>query len=127
MEEGLEARYERHSRNAAALREGLEALGLRLAAPEGYRLDQITPVWVPEGVDDLEVRQMLLRNYSIEIGRGLGDYAGKVWRIGLMGDSSKPEHVFALLAALESILPRVGFEVAYGAGVASASRSLAEG
>ena len=127
MEEGLEARYERHSRNAAALREGLEALGLRLAAPEGYRLDQITPVWVPEGVDDLEVRQMLLRNYSIEIGRGLGDYAGKVWRIGLMGDSSKPEHVFALLAALESILPRVGLEVAYGAGVASASRSLAEG
>ena len=127
LEEGLEARFERHRRNAAALRAGLEALGLEVVTPEGFRLDQITPVWIPDGIDDLEVRQHLLRDHHIEIGRGLGEFAGKAWRIGLMGDSSKPEHVFALLAALESILPRVGFEVAYGAGVASASRSLATG
>ena len=125
LEEGLDARFERHQRNSAALRAGLEALGLTLVVPEEFRLDQITPVWIPEGIGDDQVRQALLREYGIEIGRGLGDFAGKVWRIGLMGDSSKPEYVFALLAALEEILPRVGFEVAQGAGVARASKALA--
>lgn len=126
FEEGLEARYERHERNAAALRAGLEALGLDLVAPEDYRLAQITPVRIPDGIDDTAVRQKLLREYHIEIGRGLGEYAGRVWRIGLMGDSSKSEYVMALLSALEKILPSQGFEVAVGAGVAAASRSLSE-
>ena len=124
LEEGLEARYERHRRNAGALRAGLQALGLDLVAPEGYRLDQITPVRIPEGIDD-RVRQLLLREYNIEIGRGLGQFAGKVWRVGLMGESSRPDYVLALLSALEEILPRVGFEVPVGAGVAEASRALA--
>ena len=126
FEEGLEARYERHERNAAALRAGLEALGLDLVAPEDYRLAQITPVRIPDGIDDTTARQKLLREYHIEIGRGLGEYAGRVWRIGLMGDSSKSEYVMALLSALEKILPSQGFEVAVGAGVAAASRSLSE-
>ena len=125
LEEGLEARFERHRRHAAALRAGLEALGMELVAPEGFRLDQITPFWIPKGVDDGVVRQRLLREYGIEIGRGLGQFAGMVWRIGLMGESSKPEYVFALLAALEKILPEVGYEVPRGAGVAAASRTLA--
>ena len=125
LEEGLDARIERHRRNSAALRAGLEALGLELVVREGFRLDQITPVWIPEGIDDLEVRQALLRGYRIEIGRGLGDFAGRVWRVGLMGDSSRAEFVLALLAALEVVLPRSGFEVALGAGVAAASKSLA--
>ena len=125
LEEGLDARIARHRANSAALRAGLEALGLDLVAPEGFRLDQITPVWIPDGVDDAEVRQALLREYGIEIGRGLGEFAGKVWRVGLMGDSSKAQYVFALLSALEEVLPRVGFEVPRGAGVASASTSLA--
>ena len=124
LEEGIEARIERHHRNAVALHAGLEAFGLKLVVPEESRLDQITPVWIPEGIDDLEVRQALLRDYRIEIGRGLGDFAGKVWRIGLMGDSSRAEYVLGLLAALEEILPRVGFEVPHGAGVAAASKSL---
>ena len=127
LEEGLEARFERHRRNAAALRAGLEALGLEVVTPEGFRLDQITPVWVPDGVDEAEVRRKLLREYGIEIGRGLGDFAGKVLRVGLMGESSKPEYVLALLAALEEVLPRLGFEVAQGASVASASKALAGG
>ena len=127
LEEGLEARYERHRRNAAALRAGLQALGLGLVAPEGFRLDQITPVLIPEGVDDDRVRQLLLREHNIEIGRGLGQFAGKVWRVGLMGESSRPDYVLAFLSALEEILPRVGFEVPVGAGVAEASRALAEG
>lgn len=127
LEEGLDARIERHRRNSAALRAGLEALGLKLVPPPEFRLDQITPVWVPEGVDEAKVRQMLLREYRIEIGRGLGEFAGRVLRIGLMGESSKAEYVLALLSALEEILPRLGFEVGYGAGVASASKSLALG
>ena len=125
LEEGLEARFERHRRNAVALAAGLEGLGLQLVAPEEFRLAQITPVWIPEGVDDGLVRQALLREYGIEIGRGLGQFAGMVWRIGLMGESSKSEYIYALLAALEKILPRMGYEVPQGAGVGAASRSLA--
>ena len=82
-------------------------------------------MWIPDGVDDAEVRGGLLKEYSIEIGRGLGDYAGKVWRIGLMGESSKPENVLGVLAALEKLLNRAGYETAHGAGVAAASQSLA--
>ncbi len=125
LEEGLEDRYERHQRNAAALRAGLEALGMELVVPEEYRLAQITPVWIPEGLEDTPVRQALLRDHGIEIGRGLGQFAGKVWRVGLMGESSKPEYILALLSALEEILPRNGFEVAQGAGAAAASKALA--
>jgi len=125
VEEGLEARFERHGRNAAALRDGLEALGLDLVAPEAYRLDQITPFWVPEGVDETKLRQMLLREHGIEVGRGLGQFAGKVIRVGLMGESSKPEYVLALLSALEKILPRLDYETAQGAGVGAASTTLA--
>jgi alanine-glyoxylate transaminase/serine-glyoxylate transaminase/serine-pyruvate transaminase len=124
LEEGLEARFARHHRNARALWAGLEALGLDLVAPERYRLDQITPVWIPDGIDDMAVRRALLREHSIEIGGGLGEFAGKVWRVGLMGESSKAENVLALLAALESILPGVGYEAPQGAGVSAASRSL---
>ena len=124
LEEGLEERYARHARNAAALRAGLEALGLDLVVAAEDRLNQITPVWIPEGVDDLYVRQALLRRYNIEIGRGLGQFAGKVWRIGLMGASCRLENVMALLAALEEILPEAGFEVGAGAGVGAASRAM---
>ena len=127
LEEGLQARFERHHRNAVALWTGLEALGLDLVAEEQYRLDQITPVWIPEGVDDDEMRRILLREYGIEVGKGLGQFAGRVWRIGLMGESSKAQYVLALLSAMEDILPRLGYEVPYGAGVAAASRSLAAG
>ena len=122
LEEGLEARFRRHHRNASALWAGLEALGLKLVTPEEYRLDQITPLWIPDGIDEAQVRNALLREYGIEIGRGLGQFAGKVWRVGLMGESSKAEYVLALLAALEDILPRVGYEVSRGAGWAQPAR-----
>ena len=127
LEEGLDSRYARHARNGVALRAGLEGLGLDLVSPEGYRLNQITPVWIPEGIDDTSVRETLLRDHNIEIGRGLGEFAGRVWRIGLMGESSKPEYVLALLAALEHILPRAGYETPMGGGVTAASRALSEG
>jgi alanine-glyoxylate transaminase/serine-glyoxylate transaminase/serine-pyruvate transaminase len=126
LEEGLDSRHTRHARNGAALRAGLEGLGLDLVSPEGYRLNQITPVWIPEGIDDNLVRETLLRDHNIEVGRGLGQFAGKVWRIGLMGESSRSEYVLALLAALEHILPSVGYETPMGAGVTAANRALSE-
>ena len=125
LEEGLESRFGRHRQNASALWAGLEALGMELVVPQEFRLHQITPVWVPEGVDEPRLRQLLLREYSIEIGMGLGDFKGKVWRVGLMGESSKSEYVLALLSALEETLPRLDFEVPRGAGVAAASAALA--
>ena len=124
LEEGLENRFARHERNAAALRAGLEALGLEVVTPAGFQLAQITPVWIPEGVDDAQVRSNLLADYNMEIGKGLGMFDGKIWRFGLMGESSRPDYVLLALAALESVLPKVGFEVAPGAGVGAASRSL---
>ena len=124
MEEGLQERFARHERNAEALRSGLEALGLELVPPDGYRLAQVTPVWIPEGVDDAEVRAKLLSDYNIEIGKGLGKFDGRVWRFGLMGESSRADYVLLVLSALESILPAAGYEVAPGAAVAAASKTL---
>lgn len=124
LDEGLDNRFARHERNAAALRAGLYALGLDLVAPEGYRLAQVTPVWIPEGVDDAEVRAILLSEHNMEIGKGLGQFDGKIWRFGLMGESSRPDYVLLALAAMESALTRAGYEVAPGAGAAAASVAL---
>ena len=126
LTEGLAERFERHARNARALSSGLEALGLKCIVPPEHRLAQITVVSIPDGIDDMQVRHRLLLGYGIEIGGGLGEFAGKVWRIGLMGESSKAEYVLALLSALESVLPEVGYEVASGAGVAAASGELSD-
>ena len=125
LEEGLESRFARHERNATALRAGLEALGMGMVPPEGARLAQVTSVWIPEGVDDAEVRARLLSEYNIEIGKGLGEFDGRVWRFGLMGESSRADYVLLALSALESVLPAVGYEVAPGAAVSAASRALA--
>ena len=124
LEEGLEARFARHSTNARALCAGLSALGLDFVVPEESRLAQITSAWIPKGIDDAQVRQILLRDYGIEIGRGFGEFQGSVWRVGLMGESSRSEYVLTLLAALEEILPRLGYEVPRGLGVGEASKVL---
>ena len=126
LEEGLDNRIARHRRNSAALRAGIAGLGLDFLVPESYRLDQITAVRIPEGVDDATVRQRLLREHSIAIGKGFGPFDGNVWRIGLMGESSKAEYLLALLSSLEGILPDEGYEVAQGAAVSAASRRLSE-
>lgn len=104
-EEGLEARWARHQKNAELLWEGLQDLDLTLHVPLEYRLSTLTTVNIPEGVDDAQVRSRLLHEYNIEIGGGLGaEMKGKVWRIGLMGYSSRPENVVTLLSALERLL-----------------------
>ena len=103
-EEGLQARFERHRRNHELLRDGLEKMDFEfLVAPE-YRLPMLNAVKIPGGIDEAAVRGQLLDEYNIEVGGGLGDFAGKLWRIGLMGCSSTPNHVNMLLAALEKII-----------------------
>jgi len=103
-EEGLDNRWARHRENAQLLWAGLEDLGLTLHVPEEHRLVSLTAVCIPEGVEDLKVRKRLLQEYNIEIAGGLGEFKGKVWRIGLMGFSSRKENVVLLLGALERIL-----------------------
>jgi alanine-glyoxylate transaminase/serine-glyoxylate transaminase/serine-pyruvate transaminase len=125
MEEGLEERWERHRSNAAALHAGLEAIGLKLAAQEGRRLPQLTTVAVPPGIDEAKVRAELLEHFNIEIAAGLGPLRGKVWRIGLMGESSSRENVTLVLGALEQILAGAGFELSRGKALAAAQAAWA--
>lgn len=122
-EEGLPARWERHLRNHRAIKAGLTALGLDYSAVEGHQLPQLNAVKVPAGVDDLAVRKMLLNEFGIEIGGGLGDFKGKVWRIGIMGHNSRSINVLLLLGALEQCLQAAGAKITPGAGVAAAERA----
>lgn len=119
-EEGLETRYRRHERNHRALAAGLAALGMGLAAQDGHRLWMLNSVTIPDGVDDRSVRRQLLEAHGIEIGAGLGAFAGNVWRIGLMGESSTQANVELVLDALESVLAAHGHACPRGAGVAAA-------
>jgi len=119
-EEGLEARYARHELNQTALVAGLEAMGLELLVAEGYRLWSLTTVKIPEQVSDAAVRGRLLTEYGIEIGGGLGPLKGRVWRIGLMGESSTRNNVMLLLLALDEILRQQGMNVEPGAGTRAA-------
>ena len=120
-EEGLEARWERHRRNSAALVAGLEALGFSLFAQQGHRLPMLNAVWIPEGVDDAGFRKALLEDYDIEIGGGLGEVAGKIWRIGLMGETSSGENIMTFLGALEALLKESGHLETPGAGLEAAA------
>jgi len=119
-EEGLEPRFARHRRHSAALLAGLSALGARPQAEEGHRLPSLNCVTVPEGVDDGALRKALLSQHNIEIGGGLGPLAGKVWRIGLMGQSSRQENVLAVLGAIEQELRRQGKRIPAGAATSAA-------
>lgn len=102
--EGLEAAIARHQTNHLRLLAGLEKLGLELLVAPSARLPQLNSVKVPEGVDEAGVRRRLLEQHGIEIGAGLGELAGKIWRIGLMGESSRPQHVDTVLSALGEVL-----------------------
>lgn len=123
--EGLEARWARHQRNHEALKAGLAAIGLTIAAQENHQLWTLNSVRIPDGVDDARVRSALLNEFDIEIGGGLGVLKGKTWRIGLMGESSTVANVLLVLSALERVLPRCGHAVEAGAAVAAAERVYA--
>lgn len=103
-EEGLENSWARHAAMHNKLKAGLAEMGIKFLVDESVRLPQLNSVWIPEGVDDAAVRAELLNTYNLEIGSGLGALAGKVWRIGLMGFSSKEENVLFFLAALKKVM-----------------------
>ncbi len=120
QEEGLEACWARHQRNHLGLRAGIEAMGLSFVVPEGERLPQLNAVTIPDGVDDAAVRSTLLNQYDLEIGAGLGDLAGKVWRIGQMGYASNEKNILFCLGALDAVLADMGSAVESGQAVAAA-------
>lgn len=124
LEEGLEARWERHRQNQQALIAGLEAMGLELfvANPE-HRLPTVTGVKVPAGIDDLKVRRQLLDEFNIEIAGGFGPLKGTMWRVGQMGYCSQKKFVLLFLGAFEKVLLDQGFRLPAGAGVGAAVQS----
>ncbi|HTZ74249.1 MAG TPA: alanine--glyoxylate aminotransferase family protein [Candidatus Aquilonibacter sp.] len=124
LEEGLEARWERHAQNQQALIAGLEAMGVELFVKNPkVRLVTVTAVRVPGGVDDKKARMQLLDEFNIEISGGLGPEKGKIWRIGLMGYSSQKTNVLLFLTALEKVLADQGYRRVSGAGVVAAEQS----
>ncbi|HMB89245.1 MAG TPA: alanine--glyoxylate aminotransferase family protein [Rhodothermales bacterium] len=124
-EEGVEQAWARHQRNHLALRAGLEALGIQYFVAEEARTPQLNAVIVPEHVDEVRVRCRLLEEHGLEIGAGLGALAGKVWRLGLMGFSSRPENIVRCLHALGSTLVEEGISVSPTEAVQAAQQVLA--
>ena len=126
-EEGLENAWARHHRHHMALKAGLEAMGLSFLVKEAYRLPQMNAVLIPESLQakEAQVRKTLLTEFNIEIGAGLGPLAGKIWRIGLMGYSCKPENVMLCLSALGSVLADMGYPVKVGEAEAAAHQAYA--
>jgi alanine-glyoxylate transaminase/serine-glyoxylate transaminase/serine-pyruvate transaminase len=121
LEEGLEARWERHWRNQQALIAGLEAMGLELFVNNpADRLVTVTAINIPAGIEDGKVRQQLLNEFNIEIAGGFGPIKGKIWRVGLMGYSAQETNVLLFLAGLEKTLSDQGFRLPAGAGMAAA-------
>lgn len=125
QEEGLENAWQRHATMHSALAAGLESLGVKFVVAAEQRLPQLNSVYIPDGVDDAATRQYLLANHNLEIGAGLGDLAGKVWRIGLMGYSAKPENIRLLLSALAEAMSAQGYECDATAALAAAEAVLA--
>jgi len=120
-EEGLETRFARHQLNHRALVAGVEAMGLAMLVPESERLPMLNTIRIPENADDVKVRKALLADLGIEIAGGLGNLAGKIWRVGLMGHSSCQRNVILFLSGLETILKGQGVKVQAGALEAAAS------
>ena len=126
-EEGVEQAWARHARNHQALRAGLETLGLELIVPATERLPQLNSVSVPGGIDEAAMRTRLLARYNLELGAGLGDLAGKIWRIGLMGYSSRPENILLCVGALATELAAMGHKADLTEALAAVQSVLEQG
>jgi alanine-glyoxylate transaminase/serine-glyoxylate transaminase/serine-pyruvate transaminase len=127
VEEGLEARWERHRLNQRAFLAGVEGLGLKpFVENPADRMITVTAIHVPEKVDPKRVQDQLLGEFNIEIAGGFGPLKGKIWRVGLMGHTSQRRNVLLLLGALENVLVSQGYRAANGAGVAGAIRVYSE-
>lgn len=127
QEEGIENAWHRHRTMHNALADGLDAMGLQFVVDREYRLPMLNSIWAPEGVDDTEVRGKLLKRHNLEIGPGLGDFAGRVWRIGLMGHSARRENVLFCLEALEEVLSELGAPIERNVAERAARKVLNNG
>lgn len=116
-EEGLQERFARHLRNHKGLVAGIEAMGLEMVVKPEFRLPTLNTVQIPAGVDDVKVRNYLLKTYNLEIGGGLGALKGKAWRIGLMGYSSSAENITFFLSAISRALSVQGYKTDLAAGL----------
>ena len=119
-EEGIENAWQRHQRHHLVLRAGIEAMGLTYLVDEPSRLAQLNAVLVPDGVDEAAVRRRLLDEYNLEIGAGLGNLAGRIWRIGLMGYGCNRRNVLMCLGALDAILSDMQAPINSGTAVQAA-------
>lgn len=120
LDEGLEARFERHQYHEAALIAGIKAMGLKLFGDESCKMPVVTCVQIPDGMDGESVRHMLLAQFGIEIASSFGPLAGKIWRIGTMGYSCRRENVLFVLAGLEAVLLRHGAVIEAGKALQAA-------
>lgn len=121
LAEGLEQRYARHALHHRALRAGLAAMGIEYSGNPQYCLPMLNSVLIPEGADDAQVRSQLLQEFGIEIGGGLGPMKGRVWRIGLMGETARSSNVLLFLSALQQCLLRQGISLPAASATAAAS------
>jgi alanine-glyoxylate transaminase/serine-glyoxylate transaminase/serine-pyruvate transaminase len=108
LEEGLAARWQRHALHHRALKAGLSAMGIKYLADPDHQLPMLNAVAAPDGVEEGEVRKRLLDEFDIEIGAGLGEFKGKAWRVGLMGESATERHVTGVLSSLNTVLAGKG-------------------
>jgi len=124
FEEGLEASIARHRRMHEALASGLAALGLDFLPAKACRTPQLNAVRTPDEIDEAAVRARMLDRYGLEIGAGVGELRGRIWRIGLMGASAAPRHVRLCLAALAEALAAQGLKVSAADALAAAEARL---
>lgn len=120
VEEGVDARVARHTRAGRAMVAGLRAMGLRVYGDDTTRMTNVTGVWVPEGVDNARVRELMRKDFEIEIVSSFGPLTGKIWRIGAMGVNAQKHKVLLTLAAFEAVLAGEGVQLPRGAGVDAA-------
>ncbi|MEM9377746.1 MAG: alanine--glyoxylate aminotransferase family protein, partial [Pseudomonadota bacterium] len=120
LEEGLEARYERHAKAGAAMTAGLRAMGLKIFTKEQHRMTNVTGVYIPSEVDGEQVRKRMREDFEIEIGTAFGPLQGKIWRIGAMGYNAMKHKVLLTLGALEAVLRSEGFAAPAGDAVQAA-------
>ena len=120
VEEGVDARVARHTRAGRAMVAGLRAMGLRVYGDDATRMTNVTGVWVPEGVDNARVRELMRKDFEIEIVSSFGPLTGKIWRIGAMGVNAQKHKVLLTLSAFEAVLAGEGVQLPRGAGVDAA-------
>lgn len=125
LEQGMENSWAKHAAHHASLAAGLESLGLTFIVDKAHRLPQLNSVFVPDGLDEAAVRGTLLNDYNLEIGAGLGAFAGKAWRIGLMGHACRRDNVVLCITALAAAMNKHGSAVDGAAALAAVDAAYA--